>query len=81
MMKTIAVALCLLFAASGAALARGNLPGVSKYNYWRGEACGNGGDDGSSCERLFRRLCGKAPGAACVKRHKAAFDRAPKFRR
>lgn len=81
-MKMFALGLVFFIgAASAASAGMGNYPGISKYNYWRGEACGNGGDSGSGCERLFRRLCGKSPGAACVKRNQAAFNRAPKFNR
>ncbi|HMO31056.1 hypothetical protein [Enterovirga sp.] len=81
-MKALATALFLLAGAATAASAgMGNYPGISKYNYWRGEACGDGGDPGSACERLFQRMCGKTPSAACVKKHQKAFDRAPKFNR
>ena len=81
-MKTALLALALLVAGTAAASAdMRNYPGISKYNYFRAEACGDGGDPGSACERLFRRLCGKSPNAGCVKRNRAAFDRAPKFKR
>lgn len=79
-MKTTVLALTLLATMANAASANmANYPGISKYNYWRGEACGDGGDPGSGCERLFARLRGKSPSEACVKRHEKAFDRAPKF--
>lgn len=81
-MTRFILAAAVAAATAGAAAAQGsNYPGITQYDYWRGEACGNGGDDDSPCERLFRRLCGRTPNAACVKRHQGEFARAPKFNR
>lgn len=78
--QTLLAASLVLAATSVASAGMENYPGISKYNYWRGEACGDGGEPGSQCERAFRRLCGKTPSAACVKRHQKVFDKADKFR-
>lgn len=82
MTRPILLAAALILAAAGPApAAKSNYPGVSNYDYWRGEACGDGGDVGSPCETLFKRLCGASPNAGCVKRNQKAFARAPKFNR
>lgn len=79
-MKTTVLALALLAATTAAASANmANYPGITKHDYWSMEACGN--DPRSACESAFRRLCGKTPNAACVKRNQATFDRASRGRR
>lgn len=79
--QTMLAATFILAAASGASAGMEAYPGITKHDYWRGEACGNGGASGSKCEQAFERLCGRTPSAACVARHRKVFDSSPKFRR
>ena len=78
-MKTTLFALSLLVAGTfGASAGMDAYPGITKSAYWSMEACGN--DPRAACEAAFRRLCGKTPNAACVKRNQKAFDRASRGR-
>ncbi len=82
MFKQTLLAACVCLATVTAASAGMEAyPGISKYNYWRGEACGDGGIPGSRCEQAFRRLCGKTPNAACVSRHQKTFSASSSFKR
>lgn len=82
MIKRCGLAGSLLLATLSAASAGMEAyPGISKYDYWRGEACGDGGVPGSRCEQAFRRLCGRTPTAACVRRNQATFSRSSSFKR
>ena len=79
--RSLLAATLLIAAASGASAGMEAYPGITPYNYWRGEACGDGGIEGSQCEQAFRRLCGRAPNAGCVSRNQKVFDRASTSKR
>lgn len=79
--QTLLAASLLVAAASAASAGMEAYPGITTYDYWRGEACGDGGVPGSKCEQAFRRLCGRTPNAACVSRHRKTFSRSSSFHR